>query len=245
MRCLLPSLLAALLLGGAAMAQTGEVRPTLRPAYEAVTLPPGVAEMRPLARRDPLPATRWARERGSDVWTRVILASLTQHGAPMVRTVPTDIDAWCPGYRTADERRRRAFWAGLISALAFHESTFRPRVAGDSGKSIGLVQIRPGTARLYKCRAQSASALRDPTENLSCAVRIGARTVARDQAVARRASGRRGGLGADWGPFVQGAKREDMRRWVSAQSYCSPLNAVRPTLRPGERLGQVRPVARP
>ena len=161
-------------------------------------------------------------------------ASLKDHGATMVESVPSDIDSWCPAYRENDAEERREFWVGLISTLAKHESTYRPRVSGDGGLSHGLLQIRSGTARAYGCRAQSRTALLDPTENLSCAIRIMARTVARDDAVARKAGGGRGGPGADWGPFVQRAKREDMRAWVRRQTYCTPLASIRPRARPYE-----------
>ncbi|MEL6690066.1 MAG: transglycosylase SLT domain-containing protein [Pseudomonadota bacterium] len=211
-----------------------EIRPKERPAYEPVTLPEGVENIRPNMRDTSLPHTRWAHLGGSDVWTRVLEASLKDHGASMVSTVPSDIDSWCPAYRENGPERRRAFWVGLISALAKHESTYRPRVSGDNGLSHGLLQIRSGTARAYGCRAKSRSALLDPTENLSCAITIMARTVARDHAVARKASGGRGGPGADWGPFVQRAKREDMRGWVRSQSYCTPLASIRPRARPYE-----------
>jgi hypothetical protein len=43
-------------------------------------------------------------------------------------------------------------------------------------------------------------------------------TVPRDGVVA--ANG--GGIAADWGPFHQAAKREEMRTWVRAQPYCAP-----------------------
>ncbi|MEM6276226.1 MAG: transglycosylase SLT domain-containing protein [Pseudomonadota bacterium] len=210
----------------------GDIRPQLRPEYEPVVLPDRAADIRPQPRDNTLPYTRWAHLGGTDVWTRVAEAALKDHGASMVATVPGDIDAWCPAYRENGLEDRRAFWVGLISTLAKHESTYRPRVSGDGGLSHGLLQIRSGTARLYGCRARSRSALLDPTENVSCAIRIMSRTVPRDNAVARKASGGRGGPGADWGPFVQRAKREDMRAWVRRQSYCVPLSTVRPQMRP-------------
>ncbi|MEO1705351.1 MAG: transglycosylase SLT domain-containing protein [Pseudomonadota bacterium] len=210
---------------------TDAVRPQLRPEV-AVAGPVTPAYLRPRPRREALPRTRWWALRGTDVWTRAAEAALMDHGKALPQATPTDIEAWCPAYPQASEAERRAFWVGLLSTLAKHESTYRPAVSGDSGLSHGLLQIRTGTARLYGCRATYRAALLDPTENLSCAIRIMARTVTRDNAVARRADGRRGGAGADWGPFVQSSKRADMRRWVSSQPYCTPLEATRPRLRP-------------
>ncbi|MGR3493266.1 MAG: transglycosylase SLT domain-containing protein, partial [Shimia sp.] len=112
-----------------------------------------------------------------------------------------------------------------------------------------LLQIRPATASHFKCRVRSGSALKDPTDNLSCAIRIMAKTVTRDKVVSHKASGRRGGPGRDWGPFAQPAKREDMRRWVRQQPYCqAPAVMLRPIVRPErapEVMVQTRPMDRP
>ncbi len=203
---------------------------------EAAAAPSALAEhrvkIRPRARTEDLPRTRWSGHGGTELWTRSALGAVRGHGAALAQTLPTDIGAWCAAYPTNDIGRREAFWVGLISALVKHESTYRPRVSGDSGRSHGLLQIRSGTARAYGCRATSRAALYNPSENLSCGVRIMAKTVARDTAVARQVDGARGGAGADWGPFVQRAKREDMQAWLRRQSYCVPLRTIRPRLRP-------------
>jgi hypothetical protein len=52
-------------------------------------------------------------------------------------------------------------------------------------------------------------------------LRIMAETVPRDGVVS---AGMRG-VAADWGPFHQGTKREDMRAWVSSQDYCQPSDS--------------------
>jgi hypothetical protein len=80
-----------------------------------------------------------------------------------------------------------------------------------------LLQISPATARHYGCNARTAEALQDGAANLACAIRIMSVTVPRDGVVA--ANGR--GIAADWGPFHQSAKREEMRSWVRAQPYCA------------------------
>ncbi|MEM9436593.1 MAG: transglycosylase SLT domain-containing protein [Pseudomonadota bacterium] len=227
-------LVISLALTASAVTALEDIRPKMRPVHELVILPDNVAEIRPVLRDKTMPHARWAHLRGTDVWTRVAEAALKEHGAVMVSTVPNDIDAWCPAYREGSDDERRAFWVGLLSTLAKHESTYRPRVSGDNGLSHGLFQIRTGTARLYQCRARSRAALMDPVENLSCAIQIMSTTVPRDNAVARKANGRRGGAGADWGPFVQRAKREDMRAWVKRQPYCVPISTIRPRLRPFE-----------
>jgi hypothetical protein len=53
------------------------------------------------------------------------------------------------------------------------------------------------------------------------------RTVGRDRVVS---AGMRG-VAADWGPFHSRKKRMDMMQWTRKQSYCKPLNSVRPKAR--------------
>ena len=161
---------------------------------------------------------RWDHHGQSDAWTEATMAALRSHGAPLLQTVPGDIDTWCPAYPEADAEGRAAFWAGMFSALAKHESTWNPRAVGGGGRWFGLVQIAPATARGYGCAARTGEALKDGAANLSCAVRIAAVTVPRDGVVS---AGMRG-LAADWGPFHSSRKREDMRAWVRGQSYCQP-----------------------
>ncbi|PID35281.1 MAG: lytic transglycosylase [Rhodobacterales bacterium] len=163
-------------------------------------------------------AMRWDHVEGSEAWTEATLAALHGHGAALLTTVPADIEDWCPGYAAQDAVGRSAFWAGLISTLAKHESTWNPRAVGGGGRWFGLVQIAPSTARYRHCEAKSGAALKEGVANLSCAVRIMAVTVPRDGVVSR---GMRG-VAADWGPFHSARKREDMRAWIRAQSYCAP-----------------------
>ncbi|MHA7874292.1 transglycosylase SLT domain-containing protein [Roseivivax sp.] len=211
------------------LAQAGALPLALRPdpSPEAVS-----ASSRPKARRDKLPNARWGKTGERAVWTRAVLSSLNGHASRLPEVVPADIAAWCPAYPDADRRQREAFWVGLVSTLARHESTYRPRVIGGGGRWHGLLQILPSTARLYGCRADTGAALLDGSANLSCGLRIMARTVARDGVVS---DGMRG-VAADWGPFHSSAKRGDMMAWTRKQTYCQPIHATRPTARPSEGL---------
>lgn len=187
-----------------------------------------MSKPKPPAREGNLPRTRWENRPEAQLWTRASISALKEHGASLPQTVPRDIANWCPAYIGAPEAQRRAFWVGLLSTLAKHESTYRPRAVGGGGKWFGLLQISPGTARSYKCRARSGAALKDGVANLSCAIRIMAVTVPRDGVVSK---GMRG-VAADWGPFHSRVKRNDMIQWMRRQSYCKPMNAVRPRTRP-------------
>lgn len=164
------------------------------------------------------PPMRWDFRPEAPAWTAATMAALEHHGASLTAVVPTDIEAFCPGYADADGWQRRAFWAGLFSALAKHESTWNPRASGGGGRWIGLLQIAPGTARQYGCAASSAEALKDGAANLSCAVRIAAVQVGRDRLVA--GSGGQG-VGRDWAPIRSASKRADIAEWTRAQSYCT------------------------
>ncbi len=162
-------------------------------------------------------AMRWDHVPESDGWTAATLTALDSHGQNLISTMPADIGAWCPGYATADAEGRKAFWTGLLSTLAKHESTWQPGAVGGGGLWYGLVQIAPATARGYGCAAGSGEALKNGPANLSCAVRILDTTVPRDNVVS---AGMRG-VAADWGPFHQQSKREDMRAWMLSQPYCT------------------------
>lgn len=172
------------------------------------------------AKPQPRPAgglvMRWDFRPEGPVWTRSALSSLRAHGQPLVASAPRDVTTYCPNYHNASETQREAFWAGLLSALAKHESTWRPEAVGGGNKWFGLLQISPATARGYGCKARSGSALLNGAANLSCGVRIMARTVLRDNAIS---AGNRG-IAADWTPFRKARMRAEMAAWTRQQPYC-------------------------
>jgi hypothetical protein len=212
-------------------------RPVSRPPH-MIRYPVEVrsgAPVRPVARDPFLPEARWDNLRQGPLWTRAAMSALATNAPRITEVVPRDIEAWCPGYASNPPDLRRAFWAGMMSALAYYESTHRPEAVGGGNRWFGLLQIYPPTARGYGCRAQSGSALTDPEDNLSCAARIMNVTVARDRAVALH-DGRWRGVAADWGPMTNRAKRSAMAEWTRSQSYCQPqpalMRAIRPVARP-------------
>ena len=159
------------------------------------------------------PVMRWDFRPDSQAWTEGTLDALESHGRVLPAMVPADVAEWCPGYEGQTEENRAAFWAGLFSALAKHESTWRPEAVGGGGLWYGLVQILPSTARAYGCDATTGAELKEPVANLRCGVRIAAHQVA------DRGTVRRGML--DWGPFHSAAKRAEMSAWTRAQPYCA------------------------
>lgn len=189
----------------------------------ALLLLAACSALRGEAEPEPLPAQpvmRWDHRPEAAHWTRDTLVALQEHGAVLATLEPVDVAEWCPAYPEQTQAARRAFWAGLLSAIAWHESRHQPEVAGGGGRWIGLMQIAPPTAQGSDCRAQSAGALKDGSANLACAVRIAARQVGRDNEI-MGGPGRWRGVARDWAPFRDGAKVADMRGWVSGQRYCA------------------------
>lgn len=190
----------------------------------------GPADAPPL-RQGALPRTQWDHHAKGELWTRAALVALRTHGKALEQTVPQDIATWCPAYPDAAPEQRRAFWVGMLSALAKYESRWKPRAVGGGDLWYGLFQILPSTARGYGCIATSGAALQVGAANLSCAVRIMAETVPRDRAIAIK-DGRWRGVAADWGPMRSAQKRDAMATWTRGQSYCRLLRSVRPKPRP-------------
>ncbi|MEM9031931.1 MAG: transglycosylase SLT domain-containing protein [Pseudomonadota bacterium] len=164
-----------------------------------------------------LPAARWDTMDGSADWTQAVVAALDGPASALIETVPRDIERWCPAFERSDPDGRRAFWVGLVSALAGHESTWQPEISDSEGRWHGLLQISPQTAEGYGCDATDADALKDAASNLACGLRIMAETVTRDGVVSEGGAG----VAADWAPFADAEKHADMVAWVRAQSYCA------------------------
>lgn len=194
------------------------MKPALRPLIAllfALTLPTACSMTAESVSDDP-PAARWDHRPQGDNWTEATLAAISTKGQALTATNLSDIDTFCPGYKTADLEDRQAFWMGLFSALAKHESTWNPRAAGAGGKYRGMLQISPNTARAYGC---DAGALYEAEANLSCAVKIASRQVARTGKVAG-GPGAWGGVAMDWGPMRNASKRADIAAWTRSQEYC-------------------------
>ncbi len=246
---LLPRLLfpCLVVLGLAAPAEANPLPGSVpQAAAESSSLQAVSVSLRPALRTFEMPEARWGSAAGRGEWTMTLIRAMRSHAAVLPEMVPQDIAAWCPAYPTASRVQREAFWVGLVSSLAWHESTHRPTAVGGGGLWYGLTQIYPDTARRYGCKARTGAALKDPVDNLSCAMRIMAVTVPRDEVVSR---GMRG-VAADWGPFHSRRKREDMRRWTRSQTYCSALGkSLRPVSRPATlevpQILPMRPQSRP
>jgi hypothetical protein len=165
------------------------------------------------------PPMQWDHHPEAEEWTESTLVALSTKDPLLSERVPADIADWCPAYPEAPVEARRAFWAGLLSAVARYESTWNPKASGGGGRWIGLMQISPRSANYYGCDATSPGALKDGEANLACAVEIMSTQVAKDGLVA--GEGNRG-VGRDWMPLRNEAKRAEMAAWTRAQPYCQP-----------------------
>ena len=92
------------------------------------------ADEAPVEEASAPPVAKWDFKPEGETWSEATLAALGSHGAALTDVVPSDIAQWCPAYPQAEEEQRAAFWTGLISALAEHESTWRQTAVGGDGR---------------------------------------------------------------------------------------------------------------
>jgi Transglycosylase SLT domain len=163
------------------------------------------------------PPMQWDHHPEGPEWTESTLVAVSTKDQLLSQRIPADIETWCPGYQDASVEERRAFWTGLLSAVAKYESTWNENASGGGGRWIGLMQISPRSAANYGCNATSVGALKDGEANLQCAVEIMSTQVAKDGLVA---GGGNRGIGRDWAPLRSSEKRAAMAAWTSQQPYC-------------------------
>lgn len=182
--------------------------------------------------------TDWAHMPQSDAWTALAAGSIDEIGSPLLETVPSDIVAFCPAYESLDDAGRRAFWVGLLSAMARFESGFDPSVSFDErahcpscdwaltrdGRHVisrGLLQLSQESANAYRgCPVPIAEEekLHEPALNLRCGVAIMSRLVSRDGVISRKDGQWKGGS-AYWSVLRPG-KLEAIQAYTSATENC-------------------------
>jgi hypothetical protein len=128
---------------------------------------------------------RWDGKPQGRQWSGFVMDALEQHGAELLRCVPSDIVDFCPDFPEDKERRKR-FWLYLFSCIAEFESTFDPNETfrESSGEiSAGLLQLSLGNAGPYSCDFRTEQDVLDPAKNLSCGVRIMQKLVLQDNVI--------------------------------------------------------------
>lgn len=160
--------------------------------------------------------TRWDHRHEAGAWNAAAMAALQGPGAAMLAEHLSDAEEFCPNWDHADAEGRAAFWVAFMSGLARFESNHRPEARGAGGRYHGLLQILPATARFHGCETGHPDGLLDGAANLACAVRIAARSVARDGVIA---SGR-GGMAADWPPLRNPRIRGEIAAFTRSIPAC-------------------------
>ena len=204
--------LATLVLAGCGAVEAGR-QATTAPTIVPVERPSATGRLASaVGLRKEQPAMRWGEENAE--WTEAALAALTSEGVTLLSTVPTDVMQFCPAYATQTRENRAAFWAGLVSAVAHHDGV------AQGGRRLGLLRISRPAAQENGC----GGSMENGADNLRCAVRIMAREVARDGAIAggTETAGGRGwrGLARSWVPLRSSAGRAEVANWTRRQSYC-------------------------
>jgi soluble lytic murein transglycosylase-like protein len=175
------------------------------------------------------PSVAWDVRPEGRQWTTIANAGIDRLAPQLTAVAPTDIDAFCPGYKTASPANRRAFYVSLLGEIARFESNFDPSVKftesfndarGQRVVSRGLLQLSQESANQYGCAIASAEQLHDPATNIECGVRILDRWLTRDQVVAGYASGAWRGASRYWGVLRDREKLVDIQAATNAQPYC-------------------------
>lgn len=175
------------------------------------------------------PPAGWSQRIESPVWTAAAHQALDGLAPQLLASVPTDIDAFCPGYRSADAAGRRAFYVMLLSELARLESNYdpaarytEPQIRDRQGRNVistGLLQISQESANGYGCAVTDQRQLEDGATNLQCGVRILSALIARDSVVTGYERGWKG-ASRYWSPFRDNAKLAQLQDATNAAPYC-------------------------
>lgn len=176
------------------------------------------------------PAAAWDVRPEGRTWTQVAHQAVAVLAPQLVTLTPTDIDAFCPGYRGANPDGRRAFYVALLAELSRYESNFDPSVSftesftDSTGRRVvsrGLLQLSQESANGYGCGITDAQQLHDPETNIRCAVRILGRWVERDGVIAGYNAGAWRGASRYWSPFRDRNKLVDLQATLNAQPFCA------------------------
>ena len=136
----------------------------------------------------------WKNVNKDGSWT--LAAENAVKATTLTTLAPKDITAFCSAYDGLDADKRARFWAGLLSAMAKPESSFRPETKyvepdildanNQNVVSRGLLQISMESAnqKAYGCGIQRAQDLHKVDVNLNCAARIMRHWVEKDSLIA-------------------------------------------------------------
>lgn len=185
----------------------------------ATMMATGAASAQTPARAD------WHGAPEAAAWSAAAANAIETSAGELVASSPADAADFCPSYATLSPSAREIFWVGLLSEVAWAESGNAAqsshwrawdRAARRPTFRRGLFQISIESARdsRFGCAGPDAAALTAPAENIACAVRILAASVAADNAIA--------GAGRYWDSLRRLRSRHAIASATSAAAPCAP-----------------------
>ncbi len=135
-------------------------------------------------------AINWdGHSRGSE-YEGYISQALDQYGQDLLKTIPKDIQTFCPSYASFSPNQRKHFWVQFVAALAKQESQYQNKSKNTESwgdVSTGLLQLSISSSKnTAKCPLKSSQDLQDPQTNLECGVRWLNRLVGKHQIISAR-----------------------------------------------------------
>lgn len=183
----------------------------------------------------------WAHKAEASQWSDFTLKAISEIGADLPVTVPSDIADFCPAYASRSLEERPAFWVGLLSAMARFESNFDPTVSfneleacpscswattsdGRPVISRGLLQLSQESVNQSAYRGcdvapDEESRLHDPEFNLRCGVAVANFLVRRHGVISQNDGGWKGAA-AYWSVLRRPDKLERIQAFTRSTSIC-------------------------
>lgn len=142
---------------------------------------------------------------------------------------PADIDAYCPRYANLDAQNQVEVLATLVVAIAKRESNYKPETVFAEPPplgvdSIGLFQMSYEDNLGWCSMDKSQDSLKEPLNNIRCAVGEMARLVARDGVIASGSSVKSGkGLARYWSVMQDGPRhfKAEIQGKTNALGMCA------------------------
>lgn len=163
-------------------------------------------------------------------WTNFVYAELDRLGADLLDVIPSDSEIFCPNYSNLNYEQRKQYWAFLLSAMSFFESSFNPvitnplRVEASNPKvARGLLQLSSESVNYYDCQIQTPTELHDPYRNLSCGIRVLNQLVGQDGRIAGKVGEKWKGGARYWSVLRDRSGKDSYKnisKWSSSLTIC-------------------------
>lgn len=134
----------------------------------------------------------------------------------------SDVDEWCPGYKTLGQDKKVMFWSDLAIWISFYESSWKPSsVAHEPSPldvdSVGLFQMAYKNHMPWCLPDKSNKTLEDPLLSIDCAIPMFGKLIKRDGLLAtgdslKNARGLARYWSTVWPKHKFGGHREDIQQ---------------------------------